>query len=1168
MSTTVSVITLADYKQRQASRPDASVWVEASAGSGKTKVLTDRVLKLLLQGTEPQRILCLTFTKAAAAVMSNRLSTQLGNWATAQGDELEKDLTELLDRPAAERERRLAPQLFARVLDTPGGMKIMTLHAFCQSVLRRFPLEASVAAHFEVMSERDTAEMLDAARAETLARGNSGADPALTAALDVVTTSVHEMHFPELVSEVIAERARIASLIADLEDLERVIERVHETLGVGAGTTPEMVVEAACATGAFDEGALRKAAEILSGGSEKTDRPNARAITEWLDDPDGRAASFDTYLGVFFKGNDRLEPRSPKSMFTKAAAPAEPFLLAEQSRLEHVVEHRRKATVARATSALLRLTGTLLATYEHKKAVRALLDYDDLILKTRNLLESPGVAPWVLYKLDGGLDHVLIDEAQDTNPEQWQVVRALVEEFFAGLGVGDEDRARRRTVFAVGDVKQSIYSFQRVDPAAFGAMREHFSGRVNDARLEWDDVSLDVSFRSTRPILEAVDRVFAGSPARVGVVPDGIDLHHLPQRMDAAGLVEIWPPLTPRDNEHPAPWKPPIERIPTDNARDRLARLLARRIRNWLDEGERLRGQPIAPGDIMILVRRRGAFVEEMVRALKDLEVPVAGIDRMVLTEQIAVMDLVALGQFLLLPEDDLTLATVLKGPLIGLGEDELFELAHGRAGSLWGALRPHAGRAGRFGDAHAALDGLLRRVDFVRPYELYAEVLAQGGRRLLLSRLGAEAEDPIDEFMNLALAYERTNAPSLQGFLHWLAAGQAEVKRDLEQGGDEVRVMTVHGAKGLQAPIVILPDTLQMADKQPRLLWPGDEPTPLWAPYKADRDTVTEKAGDEARAARDEEYRRLLYVAMTRAEDRLYVCGWHTKRSEPKDCWYNLVRGALEGVARAETDPFLASCGENVDPIVLRLEQAPTATGEAPERAAPEFAVPPLPPWADTKPPEEPHPPRPLAPSRPVDEEPPVVSPLSQGRADRFHRGRLIHRLLQGLPDLPAERRRQACQRFLARRVHGLDEGEREAIVREVMAVLEDSRFSILFGPTSAAEVPLTGVVGGGSEAVVVSGQVDRLVVTEEDVLIVDYKTNRPAPGAPGDVPAAYLHQMAAYRGLLREVYPDRQVRCALLWTDGPRMMQLEDELLDPHEPQRAAGELPAQLDGDMGRT
>ncbi|NKB50482.1 MAG: double-strand break repair helicase AddA [Alphaproteobacteria bacterium] len=1144
---------LTEANQRRAANPRASAWVAASAGSGKTKVLTDRVLSLLLAGVAPQRILCLTFTKAAAAEMAQRINDELGNWAIAEADDLERKLAALTRGSVDADQLARARRLFAQVLDVPDGMKIMTIHAFCQSVLRRFPIEAEVVPHFAVMDERDSSELLEAVQHELMVRAQTD-DDALADAVADITSRIHETRFPDLMAELTASRGRIADLIARHGGVEPLITAIYGVLGLAAGETQDAIIAASCDAGSFDGDGLRRAVIALTQGSA-ADQRRAESIGLWLSEADRRASLFESYRDVFLTRPGEIR----KSLITKPALATDPqageFLAAEAARIHAIRERLRSANVAQATAVLIRVADALIDAYTRHKSARALLDYDDLIIRTRQLLDAEGRAAWVLFKLDGGIDHILIDEAQDTNPDQWRVVAALADEFFAGIGRRDEaiDDAHlpTRSVFAVGDIKQSIYSFQGAQPQAFEGMRRYFNKRAIDAERGWEDVRLDVSFRSTGPVLQAVDAVFAQAPARTGVVEDKDTLQHLPIRAATGGCVELWPPLTPVGPPEPEPWKPPVERVSIAGARERLAGLVARRIASWIAEGEILesRGRPVEAADIMVLVRRRGPFVEALVRALKDFNVAVAGVDRMVLNEQLAVMDLLALGEFLVLPEDDLTLATVLKSPLLGLNDDDLFALAHGRDGNLWQALRNHGGDGGRFGQAHDYLTRLLGEVDFLRPYELYAQLLNRGGRAAILARLGPDAADPLDEFLSLALSYERTNTPSLQGFLHWMATGRAEVKRDLEQAGGAVRVMTVHGAKGLQAPIVILPDTMQVPVASPHLLWPEPGNIMLWAPRAEDRDAMASAAQEQARQLQAEEYRRLLYVAMTRAGDRLYICGWETARGAPDDCWYRLAQNALEGVARTVESPFLAADPETIDANVLRLDStqhdAPKPDDAAPSRAAP----PPLPGWALEPAPPEPSPSRPLAPSR-SEADPPVRSPVDDDAdLNRFKRGTIIHYLMQWLPELPPEHRAAAARHHLARPALELSEAAQAHLAAETLAVLENDAFAELFSPDSLAEVPISGVVSAADgQARVVSGQIDRLLIANGKVTVVDYKTNRPPPQTPDGVQPVYLRQLAAYRALLADAYPGFAVKCYLLWTDGPHLMELPPALLDAH--------------------
>lgn len=1150
-------VQLARVVERQREGADAlsNAWVSASAGAGKTRVLRDRVLRLLMAGVRPERILCLTFTKAAAAEMSRRINDELGKWTVADDPTLNGLLAELYGVSQAPEMLVQARRLFARVLDAPGGMKIMTIHSFCQSVLRRFPLEAGVVPHFQVMEDRDAGEMLEEAKADLLLAASDTTRP-LHGAVAEIAARVHEVRFPELLGEVARARRQFADLLNETGGVEGASARLADFLGIAPETSESELLAQACGDDAFEVSDLRRVVLALAEGS-KGDQERAGLIATWLAaDTQTRAGAMSDYAAVYLtKGGDIRKTLATKAVI-KAMPDAAEILGREAERVLALQEQTRKANLLFANTALLHVAAALTRLYEARKAARGRLDYDDLISRTRDLLRGDGAAAWVLFKLDGGIDHVLIDEAQDTNPEQWDVVGGLVEEFFAGISARDEATESlglpERSVFAVGDVKQSIYSFQGAEPRRFREMRDYLRDRATASEGRWTNVALDFSFRSSRPVLEAVDKVFAAPAARVGVVEDGeTDLQHTPLRDVDAGHVELWPAIVSEKPEEPEPWKPPVDPVSLPGAMDKLAGLVARQIADWLASGEILesKGRPVEAGDVLVLVRQRGAFVESLVRALKDRQVPVAGVDRMILTEQIAVMDLLALGEFLLLPEDDLNLATLLKSPLLGFDEESLFDLAHNRGDvSLWETLRVRCDENPRFGEAAGYLSDLRARVDVERPYELFAGVLSRGGRARIYERLGPDAADPIDEFLSLALSFESSHTPSLQSFLHWVIAGQAQVKRDLDQTGGAVRVMTVHGAKGLEAPIVFLPDTTRLPRNLPSLLWheDGNVPFVVWLPRVDDADMTTLALRDAVRERQLEEYRRLLYVAMTRAEERLYVCGWN----EPGDgSWYALVQEAMGAIAQPVDLPLLAENGvEGAE--VLRLEAAQRGPVDLVD-ATPAVKVMALPDWAQRSAPAEPSPPRPLAPSDPG-EDPPVRPPIDRvDDQQRFVRGNILHRLLQWLPELEPEKRRDAAARYLARPVFALSEDNQGVIAHEVLSVLERPEFAHLFGLGSVAEVAITGTAPRTNGAVhVISGQIDRLVVHGGEVSIVDYKSNRPPPEDPHAVAPVYLRQMAAYRHVIRDAWPGHPVRAFLLWTDAPRLMELPGELLDGYGP------------------
>lgn len=1125
--------------QLRAAQPDQSVWVSANAGSGKTGVLTDRITRLLLDGVAPERILCLTFTKAAAAEMTERLTRRLSQWAVADDDALQGELNALFGHAATPDLMTPARRLFARTLDAPGGLKIRTIHSFCESLLGRFPLEAGIAPHFTVIDERTSAELLLEARDRVLARTEH--DDTLAQAIKQLAALVDEAGFGELMHAINFNRSPLKAVLKAHGGAAGAAAALRTHLDLAPDATADSVVADACRDGTFDALALSRAAQALQQGA-KTDQGRSPRLKTWIEaDAETRARNFDDHKDVFL--TKKGEPRKEKSLASKGTLEADAGvldgLLEEQARVWTVNEQIKACIVADATDALLVLAAALLDTVERLKARRALLDYDDLILAARGLLNDANGVSWVHYKLDGGLDHILVDEAQDTSPAQWDVITRLAGAFF-DPDLRDADKPR--TVFAVGDEKQSIYSFQGAEPAAFERTRRHFDAAAQGLGQQVHPQEIAESFRSVSLILKLVDATFSDEAAQGLSFADKPIRHYTTIRAGQPGRVELWPVMRPDDQPEDDPWDAPLDATAPQSPPSRLAAEIAETISGWLKNKDFLEsmGRPITPGDIMILVRRRGHFAGEMVRELKRRGIAVAGADRMVLMDQLAVMDLMAAGRFALLPDDDLTLAALLKSPLIGLDEDALFRFAQGRSGSLWRALEA----AARDGDGAAAtardtLAGWRSRVDFMPPFEFFTQVLGtEGGRRRLLERLGRDAEDPIDEFLSLALDFEREHAPSLEGFLHWVEAGRTQIKRDLDQGRGEVRIMTVHGAKGLQAPIVFLPDTCARPKGQgtSRLRWADDEDLVLWPPY-ADAEThQTSALKDRDGAAMDEEYRRLLYVAMTRAEDRLVVCGFEGKAKRSDGCWYDLIDDAMDSFA--DVQPLAKDWGDDGKQIA---SAATVTTDRGDQQRAPDSESPPLPAWARQPAPDEPEPSRPLSPSRPEADVPAALPPFAADDSHRFQRGRLIHRLLQTLPDLAPEQRAGAAESFLAAPVHGLDAPARADILAETLGVLDHASFGFLFGPDSRAEVPVVGIVG----KTVLSGQMDRLLIADDAVWIVDFKTNRPPPTTVNAIDPVYIAQMAAYAQVMAQIYPDKPIRAVLLWTDAPRLMEIPPEKL-----------------------
>jgi ATP-dependent helicase/nuclease subunit A len=1127
MRTPESIPSEVRRKQSEASDPEASAWVAANAGSGKTHVLAQRVINVLLKGVEPEKILCLTFTKAAAANMAKRVFDTLGHWTTLDDDALDATLNGQWSRAGGARRAR-ARQLFALALETPGGLKVQTIHAFCAQLLHQFPFEANVAARFSVLDDAEQSQLLERLTLNVLLDGAANPDSSLARALNSAMTAAADQTFRDVVREAIGKRDAVIQWVEGAGGVDAAIANLSTTLGIAASDTIEGIETEFFASPVIARSEWAALASALAAGG-KNDREQADRFASLA----ALAGSerVETYLDIFCTSTARTPRKSIVSGAINAAALVE-RLRAEQQRVWALLERRRAVACRDRSAALLTVVYEVLTRCAKEKERRGLLDYDDLIDKTLALLASVDAA-WVHYKLDLGIDHILVDEAQDTSRKQWDIILGLTAEFTAGAGA----RSLTRTVFAVGDEKQSIYSFQDAAPKEFTAMLRHFQSAHEESGQRFIVSKFEHSFRSGDAILGAVDQVFKRKDIALSVTSDldGFPPHiALPDAPPS--VVEIWEPVKPDERKEMEGWDAPFDTVTETSPRVKLARRIARAVRKMADDGA------AKYGDVLILVRQRGELFEAIIRALKRQEVAVAGADRLMLTEHIAVMDLMTLADALLLPEDDLALATVLRSPLFGFSDDDLFEIAWNRGRtSLRAALARKTPERQIFADAAARLDELGQSARRETPFAFYALLLGEGGaRRRFLARLGVDANDAIDEFLNVAFDYERRETPSLQGFLAWLRDARAEVKRDMEIRRNEVRVMTVHGAKGLEAPVVILADTMTppAGPRPPRLLQLADGAV-IWAGRKDDDVEVVATARQAALAEAENEYRRLLYVAMTRAADRLIVCGADGINRRPKGCWYELIREAL--------DPSLATEGEGEEKVLLYRRRPANDLKEPSPPVVPAVKTerPALPQWLRQSVPAEPRRMVWLSPSSAFDEKLGREFAHAPGSAaDRrraLARGSIVHRLMQSLPDIPPPGRKDAIARYLKKAAADFLPAEQADIARQVLTILNDLIFAEVFAPGSRAEVPLVGrLTDAAGIAIGVSGQVDRLAVTRESVLIADYKTDRAAPAGLTGAPKAYIGQLALYRAVLKRIYPEKTIRAALVFTEGPNVIEV----------------------------
>jgi ATP-dependent helicase/nuclease subunit A len=1123
--------------QLRASDPRAHAALSASAGTGKTHVLTARVLRLLLAGVDPASILCLTFTKAGAAEMAERIHARLAYWVRLKDADLAGELAALADDPGpATRER--ARTLFARVLEaTGGGLRVQTIHAFAQGLLSAFPVEAGLTPGFRPLDEREERGLARSTLAELLVRAEAQGDIGLVRDVQALSLRLGEGGAEAFLMAC----ARAPEALEAIGPREGIEARLRHAFDLPVGDVEEIVARE-CGDGAFDIALLHGIADAHRGWGTPTGLASGDAIAAWLARGDGeRAATLAELAAIVLtrSGEPRKAPAGLLKVWPDYEAKAAQLIEC----CGRLLRMRAVAAMLADLAAGLRAGQAFARAYGEAKRAAGVADFDDLIRWAERLLLMPGMGDWVRYKLDQRTDHILVDEAQDTNERQWNIVRALALEYFAGEGAA----GRNRSIFTVGDYKQAIFGFQGTDPKSFDVARAWFAREAEAIDRAFLDLSVDRSYRSSPPILAVVDRVLAGlGHDALGLLrPANVHVSHHAKR---PGSVTLWFPFT---DDSDISEEDGEEGWISDTVRRyaaRLAKQVAAWIANpfWLECKER----PLRPEDILILVRRRGDLAALLVARLHLEGVPVAGMDRLLLSAPLAVQDLLAAARFAVQPLDDLNLAGLLVSPLFGWSQDTLYAVAHDRKGALWPQLRQHPATPA------ATLEGLgaiLAMADFATPHGFF-ETLLSGpldGRRKLLERLGQEARDPIEELLSGALDYETDAAPSLQGFLDWFARGEVEIVRDPSGPQESVRVMTAHGAKGLQSPVVILADACADPDRARNALrgnfatFPIAEgaKVPVFRPRK---DELAEPLRGHVEAqdrSEREEHWRLLYVALTRAEERLYLggaLGSRDREGPPPASWYRAVERALSELGCQWT-----LSADWVREMRFGSFEKPARKGSKPTAKPVLF-----PDWLRQPAPVETRPPRPLAPSA-LGADDVASPPPGPEQRQAARRGKLLHQLFERLPGVAAEARRTAADRWLEQAAGVTDETFRKALVGDACRIIDDPRFAELFGPGALAEAPLAAVIGDG---IVVSGAVDRLLVGDDRILVADFKTGRTAPGRIEDIPAAHLRQMAAYRAALRVIFPDRRVEAALLYTAAPVLHALSDALLDAHAPGRSA--------------
>ena len=1156
-----SATTVASSIQKEVADAGVSAWVAASAGSGKTKVLVDRVLNLLLHGGDARRIWCITYTNAGASEMVGRINKKLKDFTVMSDTDLVSELQNLGCDSQKENFSEFlhrARSLFAKVVDNNGSMKITTIHGLCQWILKCFPVESGLSPYFTVLEEDEAKKMLSSIADSVLRDMYENSNDR---AFFSLIKDISNKKMIDLLDGLLGRKIKLIKAYDSVGGtFDAFIEPYYQKLGVVRGKSFLSVLKDGDCAGLF-----RRLRDELTSVTGKAAEKVINAVDNYLnaENDDDLLSAFDGVCDEVFTNDNVLKKTLMKYPFMESYAHSIDALRSQRDNIAYLLKNE----------ALLKVALEVVSCYRNEKQKRMLLDFDDLIMTTENLLKNADDRQWVLYRLDSGLDHLLLDEAQDTSPEQWRIIEYLCEEFFSGES---SRRGANRTLFVVGDKKQSIYSFQGARPEMFDRMRQYFAGRVAAADASGlKERSMSVSFRSSRGILDIINYFLQDKNASDGVVGNNEnfkDIEHLTAdcNVGKGAIVELWPLSEKKKNiVSNIVFSPERQSLSGQDAVKNTALKVAKQIKALLDGKADGIKKTFQPSDIMILLRTRTStvLINSIVKYCKEMDIPIIGADKFQLKNDIIVADLLSLGKFLLSPYDDLSLAEVLRSPLIKSSligkncqyenkDDYLYGLCTGR-----GDLRLFDVLKEKDPDVFFVLNDWLGRSLYDNPYDLYAMILDgdYGGRRRYIAAMGKAVDDILKEFLLHVLAYEKENYPTLYGFVDWLTKTEVNVKRENSEEAvkalNAVRIMTVHAAKGLQSEIVIIPDSCSKSSLKQDYILSDDEMFFIKERKEVLHPEVV-KILHAMQNKNKEEYHRLLYVALSRAKTAVYITGTgkdyndddensHKTDAEDND-WYSDMRRIMQNnhIPKA----FNSAIGDDV----FRLcDNAVTCSPSAPAPSVDNVVISdgtlflsqnliysaddmPIPSYLDLTPYVELSPLKPLRPSRPDDEK----GGFTVKDQIKYRRGSLIHKLLEIAPDVDEDK----LADYLRREGDFLSDKERGLIMERVKVIMEE--FSFLFGPNSRAEVPVVALsdeekMSGKTEKREIAGQIDRLVVADDTVMIVDYKTNREI--ADDGLMSEYRRQLKMYADIMAKIYPDKKIKTYLLWTEQLQMDEIE---------------------------
>lgn len=1041
--------------QLKASNPEISTWVSASAGTGKTKILTDRVLRLLLGNAAFNKILCLTFTNAAAGEMKERIVNSLAKWSKLNDTELKEELQKTLGRNGSNEELAKAKILYELYLRSDENINIQTIHSFCQALLKKFPLEAGVSPSFKIIDEAKAYSILQQIKKNLLNK------PELELINDYLTANFHEITIDEIFTEIVQHKTKFST-------------RTDNTLE----ESQELIIS-------LNNSGDHAYQDILK-------HPVIQTIV-----------GFDisvAYLKNFFLNKDGQKRK--RIVPQKIAKPGSNFyenLEQIQNQIYSLDQAERTKHMESYSKLLSILSANIINAYESYKSSKGLLDYDDLIIYSSNLLKSSSAKEWVLYKLDGGIDHLLVDEAQDTSASQWQIIDAMIEEFYAGSST---DSDKNRTVFVVGDEKQSIFSFQGADVTSFAHMNKLLKQKMTDGGKHFEDVNLETSYRSAGEILEVVHQVFDKIRQQMPSLFTATLTELTPFRSKHTGSVELWP-LCISDNKNEDFWSITTHLNNADSTKTNLAKKISSYIKDQLASARVLpsTGNMISCSDFMILFRKRDELTHEVIKALKAENIEVTGLDRISLQENLAVLDLLSAAKFALNTEDDLNLAALLKSPLIGLDEQKLYDIATSRKkSSIWQYLKSNDKY--NLTDKLSIFIDLFNRSDVSNFFQYIVDIL--GYRENLNANCGPDSNDAIDELIYACNDFASQESTSIQKFIFWLENYNSSIKRD-NSSTDKVKIMTLHASKGLQAPYVILCDTNNIPSNSDRFLFVnGQALSAKNSTYVPDYYKILK---DEKQGNAYAEYLRLLYVGMTRAEDHLIICGYQGGRSLPDNCWYQLIRSKLVDIAKQTEDGTLIYGATDINYIA--------GTNAAPTKTNIEFFTT----TAQTSPTfKEVHTSRNIA------------SPLSD--RDPMGYGLVFHKILED--SLNAKNLNMMSSHPL---ITTLDPKSQNSMHAGIKKIIDNKKFNSLI---REKDIKTELTLGSNINGKIQIGRIDLLLIAPNEVIIIDYKSDKSPPPIEANIPDSYYQQLLIYKTMVTEIYSTKTIRTMILWLENGSLQEI----------------------------